>query len=93
MKGLVSTKADSNMKVATGNRLRFFGHILSSSADRLVQRVLRIRAGRGRERGDVKFRTIWNSDGWIDSGQALAENCEGFAELCSKMTHVGFERL
>ncbi|KAK6742716.1 hypothetical protein RB195_010154 [Necator americanus] len=31
---------------------------------------------------DVRFRRIWNSDEWIDSVEALAEDREGWAELC-----------
>ncbi|KAK6733226.1 hypothetical protein RB195_017154 [Necator americanus] len=38
-------------------------------------------------RRDVRFRRIWNSDEWIDSMQALAEDREGWAELCSKTAH------
>ncbi|KAK6746021.1 hypothetical protein RB195_012248 [Necator americanus] len=30
----------------------------------------------------VGFRWTWNSDEWIDSVQALAEDREGWAELC-----------
>ncbi|KAK6762019.1 hypothetical protein RB195_022928 [Necator americanus] len=40
-------------------------------------------------RRDVKFRRIWNSDEWIDSVQALAEDREGWAELCSMTAHLG----
>ncbi|KAK6757721.1 hypothetical protein RB195_015499 [Necator americanus] len=40
-------------------------------------------------RRDVRFRRIWNSDEWIDSVQALAENREGWAELCSRTEHLG----
>ena len=40
-------------------------------------------------RRDVRFRRIWNSDEWIDSVQALAENREGWAELCSRTAHLG----
>ncbi|KAK6760674.1 hypothetical protein RB195_021943 [Necator americanus] len=38
---------------------------------------------------DVRFRRIWNSDEWIDSVQALAEDREGWAELCSRTAHLG----
>ncbi|KAK6726101.1 hypothetical protein RB195_004421 [Necator americanus] len=90
-------------KMAKVNRLRFFGHILRRSADRLVQRVLRslpdssckrapdrkrkfwtevvkedlrtIGVDR-RSRRDQRFRRIRNSDEWIDSVQALAEDRE-----------------
>ncbi|KAK6738404.1 hypothetical protein RB195_020487 [Necator americanus] len=103
-------------KVAKVNRLRFFGHILRGSTDRLVQRVLRSSSGSswkkppGRKRKfwtevlkedlrtfgvdrqfrrDVRFRRVWNSDEWIDSVQALAEDREGWAELCLRTAHLG----
>ncbi|KAK6763441.1 hypothetical protein RB195_023947 [Necator americanus] len=38
-------------------------------------------------RRDVRFRRIWNSDEWIDSVQALAEDREGWSELCSRAAH------
>ncbi|KAK6735934.1 hypothetical protein RB195_018910 [Necator americanus] len=102
-------------KAAKVNRLRFFGHILRRSADRLVQRVLKSSSGSslkkpsGRKRKfwtevvkedlktlgvdrqfrrDVRFRRTWNSDEWIDSVQALAEDREGWAELCSRTAHL-----
>ncbi|KAK6747592.1 hypothetical protein RB195_000656 [Necator americanus] len=40
-------------------------------------------------RRDVKFRRMWNSDEWIDSVQALAEDREGWAELCSYPAYLG----
>ncbi|KAK6762514.1 hypothetical protein RB195_023295 [Necator americanus] len=46
--------------------------------------------GVGRQfRRDVRFSRIWNSDEWIDSVQALAEDREGWAELCSRTAHLG----
>ncbi|KAK6743154.1 hypothetical protein RB195_010425 [Necator americanus] len=75
-------------KVAKVNRLRFFGHILRRPADRLVQSVLRSFVDR-QFRQDVVFRRIWNSDEWIDSVQDLAEDREGWAELCSRTAHLG----
>ncbi|KAK6727900.1 hypothetical protein RB195_005518 [Necator americanus] len=39
-------------------------------------------------RRDVRFRRTWNSDEWIDSVQALAED-RGWAELCSRTAHLG----
>ncbi|KAK6743846.1 hypothetical protein RB195_010882 [Necator americanus] len=39
-------------------------------------------------RRDVVFRRIWNSNEWIDSVQGLAEDREGWAELCSRMAHL-----
>ncbi|KAK6756514.1 hypothetical protein RB195_014744 [Necator americanus] len=38
-------------------------------------------------RRDVRL--IWSSDEWIDSVQALAEDREGWAELCSRTAHLG----
>ncbi|KAK6743030.1 hypothetical protein RB195_010348 [Necator americanus] len=69
-------------------------------ADRLVQRVLRSLSGSswkklpGRKRKFwtemVKEETrLWNTYEWIDSVQALAENRKGWAELCSRMAHLG----
>ncbi|KAK6735100.1 hypothetical protein RB195_018348 [Necator americanus] len=40
-------------------------------------------------RRDVRFRRTWNSDEWIDSVQALAEDREGWAELCSRTAYLG----
>ncbi|KAK6737021.1 hypothetical protein RB195_019611 [Necator americanus] len=40
-------------------------------------------------RRDVRFRKTWNSDEWIDSVQALAEDREGWAELRSRTAHLG----
>ncbi|KAK6761671.1 hypothetical protein RB195_022669 [Necator americanus] len=40
-------------------------------------------------RRDVRFRRIWNSDEWIDFMQALTEDREGWAELCSRTAHLG----
>ncbi|KAK6735311.1 hypothetical protein RB195_018483 [Necator americanus] len=40
-------------------------------------------------RRDVRFRKIWTSDEWIDSVQALAEDREDWAELCSRTAHLG----
>ncbi|KAK6764702.1 hypothetical protein RB195_024869 [Necator americanus] len=40
-------------------------------------------------RRDVRFRRIWNSNEWIDSVQALAEDREGWAELSSRTAHLG----
>ncbi|KAK6736978.1 hypothetical protein RB195_019583 [Necator americanus] len=40
-------------------------------------------------RQDVRFRKIGNSDKWIDSVQALAEDREVWSELCSGTAHLG----
>ncbi|KAK6761832.1 hypothetical protein RB195_022789 [Necator americanus] len=36
----------------------------------------------------LRLGKIWNSDEWIDSVQALAEDREGWAELCSRTAHL-----
>ncbi|KAK6760858.1 hypothetical protein RB195_022069 [Necator americanus] len=38
---------------------------------------------------DARFRKIWNSDEWINSVQALAEDREDWAELCSRTVRLG----
>ncbi|KAK6763512.1 hypothetical protein RB195_024002 [Necator americanus] len=40
-------------------------------------------------RRDERFRIMWNSDDWNDTVQALAVGREGWAELCSRTTHIG----
>ncbi|KAK6735133.1 hypothetical protein RB195_018367 [Necator americanus] len=40
-------------------------------------------------RRDVRFRRTWNSDEWIDSVHDLAEDREGWAELCLRTAHLG----
>ncbi|KAK6759189.1 hypothetical protein RB195_021048 [Necator americanus] len=40
-------------------------------------------------RRDVRFRRIWNGDEWLDSLQAIAEDREGWAKLCSRAAHLG----
>ncbi|KAK6729033.1 hypothetical protein RB195_006220 [Necator americanus] len=40
-------------------------------------------------RRDVRFCRIWSIDVWIDSVQALAEDREGRADLCSRTAYLG----
>ncbi|KAK6755533.1 hypothetical protein RB195_014109 [Necator americanus] len=40
-------------------------------------------------RRDARFRRICNSDEWINSVLALAEDREAWAELCARTTHLG----
>ncbi|KAK6734559.1 hypothetical protein RB195_018008 [Necator americanus] len=61
---------------------------LRRPADRLVQRVLRSLSGSSWKKPPGRKR-IWNSDEWIDSVQALAEDREGSAELCTRTAHLG----
>ncbi|KAK6739827.1 hypothetical protein RB195_008366 [Necator americanus] len=49
----------SQSKVATENRLRFFGHILESPADRLVQGVLRSLPGSSWKKPPGRKRKFW----------------------------------
>ncbi|KAK6749498.1 hypothetical protein RB195_001857 [Necator americanus] len=38
---------------------------------------------------DVKFRRLWNNDGWVDSMRTLAEDRGGWAKLCPRSAHFG----
>ncbi|KAK6764896.1 hypothetical protein RB195_025003 [Necator americanus] len=49
----------SPSKVAKVNRLRFFGHILRRTADRLVQRVLRSLSGSSWKKPPGRKRKFW----------------------------------
>ncbi|KAK6727083.1 hypothetical protein RB195_005030 [Necator americanus] len=57
---------------------------------RRLHGVCRIQAGRGQlaTNGSSGLR-IWNNDEWIDFVQALTEDREGWAELCSRTIHLG----
>ncbi|KAK6755703.1 hypothetical protein RB195_014222 [Necator americanus] len=37
----------------------------------------------------ARFRRIWNIDEWTDSVQVLAEDRQGWPELCSRTAHLG----
>ncbi|KAK6735973.1 hypothetical protein RB195_018937 [Necator americanus] len=85
-------------KAAKVNRLRFFGHGSSLKKPpgrkrkfwtEVVKEDLRTLGVNRQFRRDVRFRRTWNSDEWIDSVQALAEDREGWAELCSRTAHLG----
>ncbi|KAK6761776.1 hypothetical protein RB195_022745 [Necator americanus] len=43
----------------------------------------------GQFRRNIRFRRIWNNDEWIDSVQALAQDQEGWTDLCSRTIHLG----
>ncbi|KAK6755510.1 hypothetical protein RB195_014091 [Necator americanus] len=89
-------------KVATENRLRFFGHILRKPADCLVQRVLRSLSGLGWKRPlgrKWKFRTERVEREPEDTRRVHFRrdirfrstwyNRECWAELCSRTAHLG----
>ncbi|KAK6741365.1 hypothetical protein RB195_009297 [Necator americanus] len=48
----------------------------------VVKEDLNTLGGDRQFRRDVKFRRIWNIDEWIDPVQALAEDQEGWGDLC-----------
>ncbi|KAK6763416.1 hypothetical protein RB195_023932 [Necator americanus] len=80
-------------KMVIENCLRLFGHVISRPADRLVERVLRSLSYSSWKRppgrsGGSGVRRIWSSNEWIDSVQAVAEDREGWAELCSRTTRL-----
>ncbi|KAK6761156.1 hypothetical protein RB195_022282 [Necator americanus] len=56
---------------------------------KVVKEDLRILSVDRLFRRDVRLRRIWSSDEWIDFVQVLAEDREGWAELCSRTAHHG----
>ncbi|KAK6761691.1 hypothetical protein RB195_022682 [Necator americanus] len=72
---------DSDWKKPLGRKRKFWTEVVKEDLGTL---------GMDRQfRRDVMFRRIWNSDEWIDSVQALAEDREGCAELCSRAAYLG----
>ncbi|KAK6762881.1 hypothetical protein RB195_023546 [Necator americanus] len=55
----------------------------------VVKEDLRTLGVKRQFRRDVGFGKIWNSDEWTDYVQALAEDREGCAELCSRTAYLG----
>ncbi|KAK6727023.1 hypothetical protein RB195_004992 [Necator americanus] len=75
---VLKSSSGSSWKKPPGRKRKFWTEV--------VKEDLRTLGVDGRE---VRFRRIWNSDEWIDSVKALAENREGWAELCSRTAHLG----
>ncbi|KAK6750849.1 hypothetical protein RB195_002676 [Necator americanus] len=73
--------SDSSWKRPPGGRRKFWTQVMKEDL-----KILGVGGQFGR---DARLRRIWNSDEWIDSEQALAADREGWAELCSKATHLG----
>ncbi|KAK6728225.1 hypothetical protein RB195_005708 [Necator americanus] len=71
----------SSWKKPPGRKRKFWTEV--------VKKDLRTLGVNRQFRRDIRFRRIWNSDEWIDSVQALAEDREGWAELCSRTAHLG----
>ncbi|KAK6750962.1 hypothetical protein RB195_002748 [Necator americanus] len=67
----------SSWKKTPGRKRKFWNEV--------VKEDLRALGVDRQFRRDVRFRRIWNSDKWIDSVQALAEDQEGWAELSATM--------
>ncbi|KAK6764748.1 hypothetical protein RB195_024903 [Necator americanus] len=79
-RGLKSSSG-SSWKKPSGRKWKFWTEMMKEDLRTLgVDRQFR---------RDVRFRRTWNSDEWIDSVQALAEDREGWAELCSRTAHLG----
>ncbi|KAK6762080.1 hypothetical protein RB195_022977 [Necator americanus] len=84
-------------KAAKVNRLRFFGHILRRPADRLVQRVLKSSSDSSWKKPLGRKRKFWTEVvkedlrtlGVDRQFRRDAEDREGWAELCSRTTHLG----
>ncbi|KAK6726427.1 hypothetical protein RB195_004629 [Necator americanus] len=78
---VLKSSSGSNWKKPPGRKRKFWTEAVKEDPRTLgVDRQYR---------RDVRFRRIWNSDEWIDSVQALAEDREGWAELCSRTAHLG----
>ncbi|KAK6740649.1 hypothetical protein RB195_008858 [Necator americanus] len=78
---VLKSSSDWSWKMPPGRKRKFWTEV--------VKEDLRTLGVDSQFRRDVRFRRIWNSDEWIDSVQALAEDREGWAELCSRTAHLG----
>ncbi|KAK6761324.1 hypothetical protein RB195_022402 [Necator americanus] len=78
---VLRSSSGSSWKKSPGRKRKFWTEV--------VKKDLRTLGVDRRFRRDVRFRIIWNSNEWIDSVQALAEDREGWAELCSRTAHLG----
>ncbi|KAK6765542.1 hypothetical protein RB195_025448 [Necator americanus] len=77
---VLKSSSGSSWKKPPGGKRKFWNEV--------VKEDLRTFGVDGQFRREVRFRRIWNSDEWIDSVQALAEDREGWAELCSRTAHL-----
>ncbi|KAK6761251.1 hypothetical protein RB195_022350 [Necator americanus] len=78
---VLRSSSGSSWKKPRGRKRKFWTEVLKEDVWTLgVDRQFR---------RDVRCRRTWNSDEWIDSVQALAEDKEGWAELCSRTAHLG----
>ncbi|KAK6738286.1 hypothetical protein RB195_020414 [Necator americanus] len=75
---VLRSSSGSSWKKPSGQKRKFWTEVVKMNLG--VDRQFR--------RG-VMFLRIWNRDEWIDSVQTLAEDREGWAELCSRTAHLG----
>ncbi|KAK6764050.1 hypothetical protein RB195_024397 [Necator americanus] len=78
---VLKSSSGSSWKKSPGRKRKFWTEV--------VKEDLRVLGVDRQFRRDVKFRRTWNSGEWINSVQALAEDREGWAELCSRTAHLG----
>ncbi|KAK6763873.1 hypothetical protein RB195_024270 [Necator americanus] len=76
---VLKSSSGSSWKKPRGQKRKFWTEV--------VKEDLRTLGVDRQFRRDVWFRRTWNSDEWIDSVQALAEDREGRAELCLRTAH------
>ncbi|KAK6751949.1 hypothetical protein RB195_003393 [Necator americanus] len=75
-KRFLRSSSGSSWKMPPGRKRKFWNEVVKEDLTTLgVDRHFR---------RDVRFRRLWNSDEWIDSVQALAEDREVWAELFSR---------
>ncbi|KAK6734972.1 hypothetical protein RB195_018274 [Necator americanus] len=78
---VLKSSSSSSWKKPPGRKRKFWTEV--------VKEELRTLGVDRQFKRDVRFRRIWNSDEWIDSVKALAEDREGWTELCSRTAHLG----
>ncbi|KAK6741450.1 hypothetical protein RB195_009358 [Necator americanus] len=78
---VLKSSSGSSWKKPPGRKRKFWTEV--------VKEDLRTLGVDRQFRRDVRFRRVWNSDKWIDPVQALSEDREGWAELCSRTAHLG----
>ncbi|KAK6750210.1 hypothetical protein RB195_002293 [Necator americanus] len=78
---VLKSSSGSSWKKSPGRKRKFWTEV--------VKEDLRTLGVDRQFRQDVRFRRTWNSDEWIDSVQVLAEDRDGWAELCSRTAHLG----
>ncbi|KAK6761796.1 hypothetical protein RB195_022762 [Necator americanus] len=78
---VLRSSSSSSWKKPPGRKRKFWTEVVKENLSTL--------SVDGQFRRNISFCRIWNSDEWIDSMQALAEDRKDWAELCSRTAHLG----